>query len=56
MVVLGAGVAAALLVGWWQPAPWLLALSLSVILSAVWSFAIFRWLKSGYGTDSALPN
>lgn len=33
-------------IGLWQPAPWLLALSLAVALSAVWWFAIARWLTS----------
>ena len=40
------GAAAALVVGWLRPAPWLLALLLVVILSAVWSFAVSRFLRA----------
>lgn len=36
---------AALVAGWWAPAPWLLALVLVLILSAVWWFAVDRWLR-----------
>lgn len=42
-LVVAAGVA--LLAGWWRPAPWLLALTLVLILTAVWLFAIDRWLR-----------
>jgi CHASE2 domain-containing sensor protein len=42
MVLASAG---ALLIGWWRPAPWLLALTLVVLLSAVWFFAVDRWLR-----------
>ena len=41
-VVMAGGAALALLAGAWQPAPWLLALSLVAILSAVWLFAVVR--------------
>jgi hypothetical protein len=41
-----AGGAAALLVGWLRPAPWLLALLLVVIPSAVWFFAVSRFLRA----------
>ena len=37
--------AVALLIGWWRPAPWLLALTLILLLSAVWFFAVDRWLR-----------
>jgi hypothetical protein len=36
------GAAAALVVGWLRPAPWLLV----AILSAVWSFAVNRFLRA----------
>jgi hypothetical protein len=31
---------------WLQPAPWLLALLLVAILSAIWSFAVSRFLRA----------
>jgi low temperature requirement protein LtrA len=46
-LALAAGAAAALLVGWLRPAPWLLALLLVVILSVVWGFAVSRFLRAG---------
>jgi low temperature requirement protein LtrA len=52
-LVVAAG--AALLAGWWRPAPWLLALTLVLILSAVWLFAVDRWLRLDE-PDEALPN
>jgi hypothetical protein len=36
---------AAALVGWWRPAPWLLALALVLVFSAVWFFGVARWLR-----------
>ena len=45
-LALGGGAAAALMVGWVRPAPWLLALGLVAILSAVWSFAVSRFLRA----------
>ena len=45
-LALFAGAAAALLVGWLRPAPWLLALLLVAILSAVWFFAVSRFLRA----------
>ena len=36
---------AALAVGWWRPVPWLLALLMVMILSAVWWLAVDRWLR-----------
>lgn len=50
-----AAAAAALVVGWARPAPWLLALLLVGILSAVWIFAVDRWLRLD-NPDEALPN
>jgi low temperature requirement protein LtrA len=46
---------AALLVAWWRPAPWLLALSLVVILSAIWIFSVDRWIRMD-DPMVALPN
>ena len=43
---LAAGAVAALVVGWARPAPWLLVLLLVAILSAVWSFAVSRFLRA----------
>jgi low temperature requirement protein LtrA len=43
---LAAGAAAALVVGWARPAPWLLVLLLVAILSVVWSFAVSRFLRA----------
>jgi len=45
-LALAAGAAAALLVGWGRPAPWLLASLLVAILAAVWSFAVSRFLRA----------
>ena len=42
--------AAALLVGWLQPAAWLLALLLAAILAAVWLFAVVRLFQTGTWT------
>jgi len=50
-----AAAAAALLVGWARPVPWLLALLLVAILSAVWMFAVDRWLRLD-NPDDILPN
>lgn len=35
----------ALAIGWWAPVPWLLALSLVVLLSGVWVYAVSRWME-----------
>jgi low temperature requirement protein LtrA len=45
-LALSGGAATALLVGWLRPAPWLLALLLVAILSAIWSFAVSRFLRA----------
>jgi hypothetical protein len=45
-VALSGGAAAALIVGWIRPAPWLLALLLVTILAAVWLFAVSRFLRA----------
>ena len=36
--------AIALFLGWIRPAPWVLALSLLLLLAAVWGYAVWRWL------------
>jgi low temperature requirement protein LtrA len=46
VVMVGAAIVA-LLVGGWQPAPWLLALAMAAILAVVWVFAVIRVLQSG---------
>jgi low temperature requirement protein LtrA len=45
-MVLAIGAGAALIVGWLRPAPWLLALLLVAVLSAVWAFAVLRFLSA----------
>jgi hypothetical protein len=45
-LALSAGAAAALIVGWVRPAPWLLALLLVAILSGVWYLAVSRFLRA----------
>jgi low temperature requirement protein LtrA len=45
-LALAGGSAAALLVGWLRPTPWLLALLLVAILSGVWFFAVSRFLRA----------
>jgi hypothetical protein len=46
IAMVGAAVTA-LAIGWAQPAPWLLALLLVVILSVLWIFAVSRFLQAG---------
>ena len=46
-LALSGGAAAALIVGWLRPAPWLLALLLVAVLSVVWFFAVSRFLRAG---------
>jgi low temperature requirement protein LtrA len=48
-----AGAAAAAAVGWARPAPSLLALLLVCILSALWVFAVGRFLRAGAWFDAA---
>ena len=45
-LALSGGAAAALIVGWLRPAPWLLALLLVAVLSVVWGFAVSRFLRA----------
>jgi low temperature requirement protein LtrA len=49
-----AGATAAVLVGWWQPAPWALSAALAAILFAVWYIAVDRWLRLGGTADHAV--
>jgi uncharacterized membrane protein len=44
-VALLAGAVAAMVVGWARPAPWLLVLLLFAILTALWLFAVSRFLR-----------
>jgi hypothetical protein len=53
-VALAGGAAAALVVGWVRPAPWLLALLLVAILSVLWLFAVSRFLRAdAWGEDGS---
>jgi low temperature requirement protein LtrA len=45
-LALAGGAAAALVVGWLRPAPWLLVLLLVAILAGVWFFAVSRFLRA----------
>lgn len=50
-----AAAAASLLIGWWRPVPWLMALALVVILTAVWLNAVTRWLRMD-DPDAVIPD
>jgi hypothetical protein len=41
------GAAVAVVAGWVRPAPWLLALALVAVLSALWFLAVSRFLRAG---------
>jgi low temperature requirement protein LtrA len=56
VVALLVGAGASLVLGWLQPAPWLLALLLALLMGGIWVFAVNRWLASGLAQDRALPN
>jgi low temperature requirement protein LtrA len=45
--VLAVGAAIALLAGWLAPAPWLLAVLLVAILTALWFFVVARMIRAG---------
>jgi membrane protein implicated in regulation of membrane protease activity len=49
------GAAAALVVGWARPAPWLLALLLVAILSLRWLFAVSRFLRADAWEEERSP-
>jgi low temperature requirement protein LtrA len=51
--LLAVGAAAALAIGWLDPAPWMLALGLVAILTAVWSFAVAWLIRAGEWGRSA---
>ena len=56
-LALAVGAAAALVVGWVRPAPWLLALLLLGILTVLWCFAVSRFLAVGERDDElSLPH
>lgn len=42
---LASSVGVVVLIGWWRPVPWMLVLALFAVLSAVWWFAVDRWLR-----------
>lgn len=48
---LASSVGMVVLIGWWRPVPWLLVLALFAVLSAVWWFAVDRWLRLPDPTD-----
>jgi low temperature requirement protein LtrA len=52
-LALAAGAGVALLAGWLAPAPWILALLLVAILTALWSFAIAWMIRAGAWGDAA---
>jgi low temperature requirement protein LtrA len=49
---MGIGAIVVMLVGWWRPAPWLLALGLVGVLSVVWIVAVDRWLRLPNPSDA----
>src|SRR5262249_11754149 len=51
-IVMAIGALAALVVGWAQPAPWLLALLLIAVLSVLWAFAVLRFLNADAWGDA----
>ena len=50
-IAMGAGAAVALAVAWARPAPWLFALLLVAILSALWLFAVSRFMRADAWSD-----
>jgi low temperature requirement protein LtrA len=44
-----------LFIGWWQPAPWLMLLTLWLLLSATWFTAAYRWMHLN-DPEAALPS
>jgi low temperature requirement protein LtrA len=51
-LALAAGAGVALLAGWLAPAPWVLALLLVAILSALWFFAVASMIRAGAWGES----
>jgi len=50
-IAMAAGAAVALAVAWARPAPWLFALLLVAILSALWLFAVSRFMRADAWSD-----
>jgi hypothetical protein len=50
-VAMAVGAVGAMGAAWLRPAPWLLALLLVVILSALWFYAVSRFLRAGFWGD-----
>jgi low temperature requirement protein LtrA len=50
--VLAAGAAIALLAGWVAPPPWVLAMLMVAILTAVWFFVVVRMIRAGVWGES----
>lgn len=44
---MGAAAAAAMMLGWLRPAPWILALLLGLILLVLWFFAVLKFIRGG---------
>ena len=53
--VLAIGAAVALLAGWLAPAPWVLALLLIGVLTALWFFVVARMIRAGAWGASTAP-
>ena len=54
-VAFAVGAAAALVVAWLRPTPWLLALLLGLILSVLWVFAAYRFLGADEWGEAPTP-
>ena len=54
-MAIAVGAAAALVVAWLRPAPWLFALLLDVILSVLWVFAAYRLLGADAWGEAPTP-
>jgi low temperature requirement protein LtrA len=52
MAAMAAGAVAALVVGWANPVPWLLALLLALILGVLWVVAIGEFLRAGAWSEA----
>ena len=48
------GASVVLFIGWWQPTPWLMLVTIWAVLSATWFNAAYRWLHLD-DPESALP-
>lgn len=55
-IVLAVGAAIALLAGWLAPAPWVLALLMVAVLTAMWAFVVARMIRAGvWGEPLEVP-